>query len=148
MLQTLRDKTSGWIATAVLGLLIIPFAFVGVNEYMTGGTDNAVAKVEAPPTWWQSAPGWWPLSMLWQPLIGGLLFLAGQVFTFLALNSGDVSVATPVLGVKIVLVALSSVLLLPDPVPLRWWIAAPKPDPDKGIADLRRLLRLQFDGLK
>ena len=31
---------------------------------------------------------------------------------------------------------------------LRWWIAAPKPDPDKGIADLRRLLRLQFDGLK
>lgn len=66
MLQTLRDKTSGWIATAVLGLLIIPFAFVGVNEYMTGGTDNAVAKVEAPPVWWQSAPGWWPLSMLWQ----------------------------------------------------------------------------------
>lgn len=66
MLQKLRDKTSGWIATAVLGLLIIPFAFVGVNEYMGGGTDNAVAKVEAPPTWWESAPGWWPVSMLWQ----------------------------------------------------------------------------------
>lgn len=30
---------------------------------------------------------------------------------------------------------------------LRWWIAAPQPDPDKGIADLRRLLRLQFEGL-
>lgn len=66
MLQTLRDKTSGWIATIVLGLLIIPFAFVGVNEYMGGGTDNAVAKVEAPPTWWKSAPNWWPVSMLWQ----------------------------------------------------------------------------------
>lgn len=66
MLQKLRDKTSGWIATAVLGLLIVPFAFVGVNEYMGGGTDNAVAKVEAPPTWWKSAPGWWPVSMLWQ----------------------------------------------------------------------------------
>jgi peptidyl-prolyl cis-trans isomerase D len=66
MLQKLRDKTSGWIATIVLGLLIIPFAFVGVNEYMGGGTDNAVAKVEAPPTWWKSAPGWWPVSMLWQ----------------------------------------------------------------------------------
>ena len=66
MLQTLRDKTSGWIATAVLGLLIIPFAFVGVNEYATGGTDDAVAKVEAPPTWWQSAPHWWPVSMFWQ----------------------------------------------------------------------------------
>jgi TetR/AcrR family transcriptional regulator len=31
---------------------------------------------------------------------------------------------------------------------LRWWIAAPKPDPEKGVADLRRLLRLQFEGLK
>ena len=31
---------------------------------------------------------------------------------------------------------------------LRWWIAAPDPDPDKGIADLRRLLKLQFDGLR
>ena len=66
MLQKLRDKTSGWIATAVLGLLIIPFAFLGVNEYVGGGPDSAVAKVEAPPSWWQSAPGWWPLSMLWE----------------------------------------------------------------------------------
>lgn len=66
MLQTLREKTSGWIATVVLGLLIIPFAFVGVNEYMTGGNDNAVARVQAPPSWWQSAPSWWPLSLLWQ----------------------------------------------------------------------------------
>jgi AcrR family transcriptional regulator len=31
---------------------------------------------------------------------------------------------------------------------LRWWIAAPKPDPEKGVADLRRLLTLQFDGLR
>jgi AcrR family transcriptional regulator len=30
---------------------------------------------------------------------------------------------------------------------LRWWIAAPKPDPVKGVADLRRLLKLQFEGL-
>jgi AcrR family transcriptional regulator len=30
---------------------------------------------------------------------------------------------------------------------LRWWIAAPRPDPAKGIADLRRLLALQFAGL-
>ncbi len=65
-----------------------------------------------------------PPSMLWQPLVAGLLFFAGQVFTFFALHYGDVSVATPVLGVKIVLVAFCSVLMLPDPVPLKWWIAA------------------------
>ena len=66
MLQKLRDKTSGWVASLVLGLLIIPFAFVGVNEYMTGGTASDVALVEAPPTWWESAPHWWPVSTLWQ----------------------------------------------------------------------------------
>jgi AcrR family transcriptional regulator len=31
---------------------------------------------------------------------------------------------------------------------LRWWIAAPRPDPTKGVADLRRLLKLQADGLR
>ena len=31
---------------------------------------------------------------------------------------------------------------------LRWWIAAPRPNPEKGVADLRRLLKLQSDGLR
>jgi len=31
---------------------------------------------------------------------------------------------------------------------LRWWIAAPHPDPEAGIAELKRLLALQVSGLK
>jgi AcrR family transcriptional regulator len=31
---------------------------------------------------------------------------------------------------------------------LRWWIAAPHPDPEAGIRDQRRLLALQVEGLK
>ena len=31
---------------------------------------------------------------------------------------------------------------------LRWWIAAPQPDPEAGIADLKRLLALQVQGLR
>jgi AcrR family transcriptional regulator len=31
---------------------------------------------------------------------------------------------------------------------LRWWIAAPRPDPQAGVAELRRLLKLQIDGLR
>lgn len=65
-----------------------------------------------------------PGAIWWQPVAAGALFFTGQIFTFLALNYGDVSVATPVLGVKIVLVAFCSVLFLPEPVPLLWWIAA------------------------
>jgi hypothetical protein len=30
---------------------------------------------------------------------------------------------------------------------LRWWIAAPQPRPEDGVADLGRLLTLQFHGL-
>lgn len=41
MLQKLRDKTSGWIATAILGLLMIPFLFVIDNSYLGGiGANN------------------------------------------------------------------------------------------------------------
>lgn len=65
MLQKLRDKTSGWIATVILGLLIIPFALVGVQDYLTQRSDTSVAVIDAPPAWWPSAPSWWPVSVFW-----------------------------------------------------------------------------------
>jgi len=66
MLQTLRDKTSGWIATVILGLLIIPFAFFGIEQYMVQRGENYAAKIDAPPAWWPSAPSWWPVSVFWE----------------------------------------------------------------------------------
>lgn len=45
MLQTIRDRTSGWIATVIVGLLIIPFAFFGVNNYFSDQAQLWVAKV-------------------------------------------------------------------------------------------------------
>jgi len=65
MLQKLRDKTSGWIASVIFGLLLIPFSFFGVEQYMHSKTETWSAKIEAPPTWWAGAPHWWPASMLW-----------------------------------------------------------------------------------
>lgn len=66
MLQKLRDKTSGWIATVILGLLVVPFAFFGMEQYLFQSNDTYVAKIEAPPKWWQDAPAFWPVTMLWQ----------------------------------------------------------------------------------
>ncbi len=65
MLQKLRDKTSGWIVTVIMGLLMIPFLFVIDNSYLGGVGSQNVAKVSAPPSWWRSAPSWWPMSFLW-----------------------------------------------------------------------------------
>jgi peptidyl-prolyl cis-trans isomerase D len=65
MLQKLRDKTSGWIATVILGLLIIPFAFFGMESYLSQRVDTYAARIAQPPSWWNSAPDVWPLSLLW-----------------------------------------------------------------------------------
>jgi drug/metabolite transporter (DMT)-like permease len=56
-------------------------------------------------------------------LAGGSFFV-GQIFTFLALSRGDVSIATPVLGTKVIFVAFFTAQILRLPVPPAWWIAA------------------------
>ena len=68
--------------------------------------------------------GTFHLELLWQPALVGVLFLLGQLLNYLALQRGDVSVATPVLGVKIILVALFTTLLLTQGVSAKLWAAA------------------------
>ena len=45
MLQNIRDLLTGWIAVAIVILLIIPFAFWGINYYFDQGTAPVVATV-------------------------------------------------------------------------------------------------------
>lgn len=67
MLQALREKSSGWIATIILGMLMIPFAFFGMEQYLFQRTETFAAKIEAPPTWWPAAPDWWVVrKAFWQ----------------------------------------------------------------------------------
>lgn len=56
-------------------------------------------------------------------VLSGLVFFVGQVFTFLALSRGDVSVATPVLGSKVIFVALFTVLLGAASITPAMWAA-------------------------
>ncbi|MBC8212019.1 MAG: SurA N-terminal domain-containing protein [Gammaproteobacteria bacterium] len=46
MLQSIRDKTSGWIAYLIIGLISIPFALWGINSYLGGGEEQPVALVD------------------------------------------------------------------------------------------------------
>ena len=107
----------------VAGVLLLKrSAAFGVGVWRTTFVANLMHAVCLAPLWFLGPGpnnGTW-----WQPVVTGCLFFIGQVATFVAIERGDVSVATPVLGTKIILVALISALLLPDPIPLKWWVAA------------------------
>jgi drug/metabolite transporter (DMT)-like permease len=56
-------------------------------------------------------------------VLSGALFFVGQIFTFLALSRGDVSVTTPVLGSKVIFVALFSAALGTEKIGVSMWLA-------------------------
>jgi drug/metabolite transporter (DMT)-like permease len=62
--------------------------------------------------------------MLIWPLVASVVYFVGQVSTFLAMRIGDVTVLTPVLGIKVVFVAVFTVLLGAGPMPWSWWLAS------------------------
>ena len=63
--------------------------------------------------------------LLWQPAVVAVLFMVGSVMNFISLDRGDVSLATPILGIKIILVAIfTSVILGQTGTPQLWAAAA------------------------
>jgi drug/metabolite transporter (DMT)-like permease len=60
----------------------------------------------------------------WKAVTEGLLFFSGQCFTYMAFRYGDVSVATPVFGVKILFVAGLTSLMTGQDISAAVWIAA------------------------
>ena len=64
-----------------------------------------------------------PAALFWQPAIIGGLFLAGQLLTLLAVAHGDVSIAAPVLGVKVLIVPAASRFFVDEELSARIWIA-------------------------
>lgn len=62
--------------------------------------------------------------LLWQPAVIALCLFAGQILQFMALDCGDVSVAVPVFGLKVVLVACITHFLVGDAVDVHLWAGA------------------------
>ncbi|MBL6724765.1 MAG: EamA/RhaT family transporter [Rubripirellula sp.] len=61
---------------------------------------------------------------IWQPAIIASLFVLGLMFTFMAIEKGDVSIATPIFGVKVVFVAMLVTILGIQDLPPSVWQAA------------------------
>ncbi len=45
MLSSIKNKTKGWVAYVIVGLITIPFALFGINEYFTGASNVVVASI-------------------------------------------------------------------------------------------------------
>lgn len=63
-------------------------------------------------------------ALLWQPLLVGALFVGAQTLTFMALDDGDVSVATPAMGAKTIFVAWFTVMVIGTGVSWQLWLSA------------------------
>lgn len=108
----------------VAALTIKRAAAFGVGVWRTSFVANWIMFAVFLPWWFWQGGRLHPLLDYWQPAVTALCFLGGQIFIFLALSRGDVSVTTPVMGTKVILVALFSSLLHVGEVPLKWWLGA------------------------
>lgn len=85
-------------------------------------TNFAVGIVVCPLYFFQTGPVAWHL--IWQPVLMSLFFYYGGWLTVWAMRYGDVSLVTPLMGTKVVFVALGAVIFLGEQLPLLLIIAA------------------------
>lgn len=64
------------------------------------------------------------ITEFWQPAVIAVLYISGQIGTFSAITHGDVSIATPVFGVKVILVAFLVTVVGGETLPGAVWVAA------------------------
>jgi drug/metabolite transporter (DMT)-like permease len=62
--------------------------------------------------------------LLWQPAIVAALYMLGLALTYAAIEQGDVSIAAPILGIKVVFVALLLTLFGLQQLPSTVWYAS------------------------
>lgn len=108
---------------AIAALLLKRATQRGIGPWRVMFVTNWIEALLFAPFWLLGgAPFLW-VNLL-HAVLCGAAFFAGQVFTFLALSRGDVSVATPVLGTKVIFVALFAVLLGSEHLTAGLWFAA------------------------
>ena len=95
----------------------------GIGPWRTGFVCNLGLAAAAAP-FLIGAPAPAAGAAWWQPVGAGAAFFVGQVFTFLAIDRGDISIATPILGTKVIFVALFTFLLIDRSLGWHLWLAA------------------------
>lgn len=107
----------------VVGMLALKRAGdFGVGVWRTAFIANWTAALLFMPLWLVHGLANVPWTDYWQPATAAVVFLLGQICILLAITRGDVSVAAPVMGLKVILVAFFVSLLRVGVVsPALWW---------------------------
>ncbi len=111
------------VGYAVAALTLKRATGEGVGPWRISFVTNLVIAAVFSPLWLRPAEQPANFLHVGHAALAGLLFFIGQIFTFLALSRGDVSVATPVLGSKVIFVALFTVLFGTAAVTPAMWAA-------------------------
>jgi drug/metabolite transporter (DMT)-like permease len=95
---------------------------LGADVWQTAFSVNLVAAMFYSFIWFAGGP---PVQIdLWyQPTIIAVCLFGGMVSQFIALHRGDISVAVPVMGLKLLVVALLNPWVVGEAIPPRLWIA-------------------------
>jgi drug/metabolite transporter (DMT)-like permease len=99
--------------SAELGTDLWRTAFV--SNFLNAALFCTLLWMDAPPVRWQ---------LVWQPFCIAVCLFAGLIAQFIAFEKGDVTIALPVLGLKVVGVALLVPFFTEDRVDARGWCAA------------------------
>jgi len=95
----------------------------GVGPWRVTFIVNCTAALVFAP-WWLTGGAPFNWTGFLHAVLCGATFFIGQILTFLALNKGDVSITTPVLGTKVILVAFMAVIFAGDHLSPFLWGAA------------------------
>lgn len=111
------------IGYAIASLLLKKALTEGAHPMACFHINNWVSSLAfLPLALFEKGPVAWPLWLI--PVGVGGLFFTGGWFTFIAMQRGDVSLVTPVLGSKVVFVALGSSLFIAGSMKPLMWVAA------------------------
>lgn len=115
----------------LLASLLIVVSLILINRALANGVGsltvlflvNEISAVAFSLLWFSGGqiPAW---QFFYQPFVIALLFMVGLMLTVLAVQQGDVSVATPVFGLKVLLVAVLLMLFEREALPPPIWISA------------------------
>lgn len=117
---TLFPLISAFVYT-IAALLFKRSSDLGAGIWRTTFVANMIGALLFSLLWLEGGPDL-DVANLWQPALIALCLFLGQLSQFFALERGDVTVAVPVFGLKVVIVAFLSPMFTGQPVSSSlWW---------------------------